>query len=599
MEEQVVFGLALILILGVAVQWVSWRIKVPSILLLLLTGFAVGPFSGLINPVDLFGKSLFPFVSLSVAIILFEGGLGLRYNELKGIGHAVSRLILLGALITWTFSSLAAYFILGWDIGLSLLAGAILVVTGPTVVIPLLRYLRVPGNIGTIIRWEGIVNDPVGASLAILVFESIIATNAREAGIVVIGGIAKTILFGSLLGIVGAGILIIMFRKYWIPDNLHSPVTLIVVLGVFVGANFFQPESGLLAVTLMGIILGNQNYFSIKLILEFKENLQVILISSLFIILAARLSLEQFYSLNFSHVLFLLVLIIIVRPLAVYLSTIKSGLSHKEKILLNWMAPRGIVAAAVSSIFALELTEAGYGQADALVPVIFLVIIGTVTFYSLTAKFVALRLKLAVPDPQGLLIVGAHHWAREIAKALHDLKISVLLADANWHHITQARMDGLPVYYGNILSKNALDEIDLSLLGKMLLLTSNDEVNHLAAIHFMDLFETSEIYILPADKTQLPAGKKSEIELSTRILWEENMTFSFLDSAFLNNYEIKHTHLTDTFDLNAFEKMYPDTVYPLFLIDQGGKLHIFAKNGKPEIKGNVQLLALVPKSKSD
>jgi hypothetical protein len=390
-----------------------------------------------------------------------------------------------------------------------------------------------------------------------------------------------------------------MFRKYWIPDNLHSPVTLIVVLGVFVGANYFQAESGLLAVTLMGVILGNQNYFSIKLILEFKENLQVILISALFIILAARLSLEQFYSLNYSHLFFLLTLIIIVRPLAVYLSTIGSGLSHKEKILLNWMAPRGIVAAAVSSIFALELTKAGYGQADELVPVIFLVIIGTVTFYSLTAKFVALRLKLAVPDPQGLLIVGAHNWAREIAKALHELKIPVLLADANWQHITKARMEGLPVYYGNILSKNALDEIDLSLLGKMLLLTSNDEVNHLAAIHFMDLFETSEIYILPADKEQLPAGKKSEIHLSTRVLWDAEMTFSFLESAFLGKMEIKHTHLTETFDYNAFTKMHQGTVYPLFLIDQGNKLHVFAQDGKPEFKDNQQLLALVPKSKAD
>jgi len=455
--EKVVLGLALIVILGVAVQWVSWRIKIPSILLLLLTGFVVGPFSGLINPADLLGKSLFPFVSLAVAIILFEGGLGLRFDELKGIGNAVSRLIFLGAFITWALSSLAAYFILGWGLGLSLLGGAILVVTGPTVVIPLLRYLRVPGNVGTVIRWEGIVNDPLGASMAILVFESLIAANAREAGLVVLGGIAKTILFGGLLGIFGAALLIIMIRKYWIPDNLHSPVTLIIVLGVFVGANFFQPESGLLAVTLMGIILGNQNYFSIKLILEFKENLQVILISSLFIILAARLSLEQFYLLNFKHLFFLLILIIVVRPVAVYVSTTGSGLNRKEKLLLNWMAPRGIVAAAVSSIFALELTKAGFGQADELVPVIFLVIIGSVAFYSLTAKFVALRLKLAVPDPQGLLIVGAHTWACKIAKALQNLKIPVVLADANWHHIAQARIKGLPVYYGNILSKNALE----------------------------------------------------------------------------------------------------------------------------------------------
>ncbi len=594
MTEHFLIGVASIIILGIVAQWLAWRLHLPAILLLLVFGFAAGPATGFIDPNELFGDLLLPVVSVSVAVILFEGGLSLRFAELRETGSIVRNLISVGTLVTWIMITGAAYFILKLDFPLAVLLGAILVVTGPTVIVPLLRHVKPVGRIGSIVKWEGIVIDPIGAILAVLVFEAIIAGGVERATTVTIV-VLKAILIGSLIGLLGAEIIILLLKRHWIPDFLQNPVSLMIVVAVFTASNLLQTESGLLAVTLMGIILANQRWVNVKHIIEFKENLRVLLISGLFITLAARLTIRDLtYIINLTSLVFLGILILLVRPLAVFLSTLRAKLNWPDKIFLSWMAPRGIVAAAVSSVFALRLVEAGYLQADLLVSLTFLVITGTVAIYGLTASPIARWLGTAKPHPQGVLIVGAHNWARAIAKILHNEGFQVLLVDFNWENISAARGEGLRTYYANVLSEYILDEIELDGIGRLLSLTSNDEVNSLAALHFEDIFGRSEVYQL-SQETRSKNGKEEGIpqHLRGRLLFGPDITYSYLAKRFNSGAVIKKTPLTDEFDYKSFRSLYGDTAIPLFLVKETGDLVVFATDNPPSPQPGHYLISLV------
>lgn len=594
MTEHILIGFAAIVVLGFVAQWLAWRFHFPSVLLLLLFGFIAGPVTGLLKPDELLGDLLFPAVSVSVAIILFEGGLSLRVAEVREVGRAVLNLISIGVLVSWTLTAAAAYFILGMDLALALLFGGILVVTGPTVIIPLLRHIRPTGRVGPITKWEGIVNDPIGAILAVLVFEAILAGSVQEGVGQVLVSLIQTILIGTLIGIPLALLMALLLRRHWIPGFLQNGTLLTTVIAAFVLSNFLQPESGLLTVTVMGIILANQKGVTIRHIVEFKENLRVLLISGLFIILTARLELEQLAHLNWRSVIFLAVLILLIRPAAVLLSTLKSRLSRSEKLFLAWMAPRGIVAAAVTSIFAVELAEkAGYTQAEYMVPEMFFVIVGTVTIYSLTAARVGCRLGVAQPNPQGTLIVGAHSWARAIAQALFQEGFQVLLVDTNRSNIRAARLDGLPTTYASILSEYIEDEIDIGGLGRMLALTPNDEVNSLATINFIDTFDRSEVYQLAP--RQVDSKRKETVSgpLRGRILFASDATYANLTERFEAGAVIKKTELTDKFTFDDFRDLYRDRAIPLFLIDEAENLIILTPDNTFTPRRGQTLITLV------
>ncbi|MBZ0291604.1 MAG: sodium:proton antiporter, partial [Anaerolineae bacterium] len=477
MTEQLLVGLAAVLVLGTLAQWLAWRLRLPSILLLLLAGFVAGPVTHVLNPDELLGDLLFPAVSLSVAIILFEGGTSLNLRELREVGQVVRRLVSVGVVVTWAIGTAAAYFLLNMPLELSLLLGAILVVSGPTVMMPLLRHVRPTKRVSSALKWEGILIDPVGATLAVLVFEVILAGEALETvPLALVSGVIRTVIIGGVAGVLGAVLLYLPLRRYLIPDSLQTTVTLMMVVAAFVASNHFQPESGLLTVTVMGVILANQRAINIRGIVKFKENLVTVLLSSIFILLAARVQMSDISQLGLNSLLFLAVLIFIARPLTAFVSTIGSEMTWRERAFLGWLAPRGIVAAAVSAIFALELSHIGYAGAEALMPVTLLVIVGTVSIYGLSAAYVARWLKVSQPEPQGVLMVGAHPWAREIALALKDNGITVLLVDSNWGNIHAARMLGLSTYYGNVLSEDTMEDIPLDGIGRLMALTRNDEV---------------------------------------------------------------------------------------------------------------------------
>ncbi len=587
MSENLVVGIGSLITFGIGAQWLAWRLRIPSILLLLVSGFIAGPVTGLLDPDAFLGELLLPVVSVSVAVILFEGGLSLRVTELGGFGGVVRNLVTIGVISTWAVTAVCARFILGLDPSISILLGAVLSVTGPTVIIPLLRHVRPVGYLGSILRWEGIVIDPIGAVLAVLVFEVILSGGFREATSLALIAVLKSLLIGGAAGVAGAAVMVMLLGRYWIPDFLQNPVTLMMVVGVFAVSDFFQEESGLLAVTLMGMILANQERVTVKHIIEFKENLRVLLIGCLFILLAARLDPGDLALLGSNSLVFLAALIVVARPVGVLLSTIGSRLKFKERFFLMCMAPRGIVAAAMASVFSLRLMEMNHPQAELVVPLTFMVIIGTVVIYGLGAAPVAGLLGVARPNPQGVLIAGAHPWARAIASALKEEGFDVLLVDNNWANISQARMSGLPAHFGSILSERLPKELDLSGLGRFMAMTQNDNVNSLAALHFSDVFERMEIYQLaPGD------AKRTSDTLRGRLLFGEGINFSFLDRRFRSGMVVKTTHLTEEFDFEAFKTRYADAI-PLFLINENRELSVFTADKPPQPKPGQTLISFV------
>ena len=586
-------GLASIIIVGITAEWLSWRIRLPSILLLLLFGFIIGPLTGILDPDRLFGEILIPVVSLAVAIILFEGGLNLRISELRTVESVVIRLISLGTLVCWIIGTAAAYFFLDLDLALATLLGAILIVTGPTVILPLLRHLRLGGRVGSVLKWEGIVIDPIGAILAIIVFQVIAASGAQEAGSVIVLSLIKSVLVNGAIGAIAAFIVIFLLRSYLIPDYLHSAVTLVMVILAFTIANIVQEDSGLLAVTVMGIVLANQKEVSVRHIAEFKENLRVLLISGLFIILAARLSLSEFTHIGIGSVAFLVILIFIARPLAVMVSTFKSKLNWKERCLLASVAPRGIVAAAVSSIFALRLVERGFDGAELLVPATFFVIAGTVLIYGLTATPIGRMLKLASPNPQGFLIVGANQFARTLAVTLMAEGYKVFMVDDNWLNISRARMANIPSLYANVLSQYALDEIDLGGIGYLLALTSDNEYNSLSIIQFAYIFDRAHIFQLCTEQGIKYSRDSFSNHLRGRLLFGKGITYEHLISRLLSGASIKSTSLTAKFDYSTFKDRYAESAIPLFMIEDSGKIIPFTVDNQPKPKAGNKIVSIV------
>ncbi len=590
--QSLLIAVASIITLGIAAEWLAWRIHLPSILVLLVFGFLAGPVSGFLDPDAMLGELLFPIVSISVAVILFEGGASLRLRELREIGGVVRNLVTIGALLAWVLGTAAACLLLELDLPLAALLGAVLVVTGPTVIVPLLRHVRPDPQVGRTLKWEGILIDPIGAVLAVLVFEAVLAGGVEAATEVAVQGLLKTIAIGVTFAALGIGLLIVLMDRQWVPDFLQSPLSLMVVVAAFAASNVLQPESGLLTATLMGVALANQKTVDVKHIIEFKENLRVLLISSLFILLAARLKLDDLSGLGLAHLGFLAALMLIVRPAIVAAATLRSTLNWRARALIAWIAPRGIVAAAVASLFALELAEAGYAGAEMLVSITFMVIIGTVVIYGLSAAPLARLLKVAQPDPQGILIVGAHPWARAIASELKDVGIAVRLVDTNYANIAEARMEGLPVYYGSALTEIALDAIELQGIGRLLALTSNDEVNSLTALHFSEIFGRDSVYQLPPEQLARASKQVVSRSLRGRFLFDPQATYWNLTARFDVGADIKTTNLTEAFDYERFRARYREAI-PLFLIGAGNELTIFTVKSPPEPVPGHRLVAIV------
>ena len=498
MNETYMITVALLLVFGIICQVLAWRLKLPAILFLLLTGFIVGPVTGIFDPDAVFGELLFPIVSLGVAVILFEGSLTLRFEDIKQNGHVVWRLVTIGAFVTMAVAAAAAHLLAHVPLDIALLFGAIVTVTGPTVIMPILRSVRPTPQVSNILRWEGIVIDPMGAILAVLVFEYITMINNSEIWI----ALAKLLTAGTVSGFVAAWGIAFILKRHLLPHYLLKISILAIVIGVFTVCDLVQPESGLLAVTIMGIVLANTKWLYLEEILDFKESLSILIISGLFIILSARMDMGLFAQAGWQSILVLFALIVFARPVGVFLSTISSNLNWRERALIGWIAPRGIIAAAIAPLFALKLEMKGAVDASLLSSLVCIVIVGTVVLQSLTARRLARLLDTSEPEPKGVLIVGANRLARAIGKALQEIGFKVMLADTNWDNVRKARMEGLKTFFGNVVSEHADRHMDLVGIGKLLAVTKRPTLNALASIRFRREFGAGNVFIIKTEEEQ-------------------------------------------------------------------------------------------------
>ncbi|HET7592883.1 MAG TPA: sodium:proton antiporter [Rhodanobacteraceae bacterium] len=584
-----------LLVVGFLAQWLAWRMRLPAILFLLLIGIVLGPASGFFKPDRALGGFLFPSVSLAVALILFEGSLTLRFSELRGIGHAVRGMVSYGAVLALLMLAAAAHWIAGvrWEV--AFLFGALTCVTGPTVITPMLRTLRPTARIASALRWEGIVLDPLGALFAVLVFEAII-THQQGHSLAIF---AETIGIGAGIGLVVAWGLGFLLRRQMIPEYLQAYGTLIAVLGAFTLANQFAHESGLVAVTIMGITLGNLRRVHIENIMDFKEHLSTVLVSMLFVILAARLQWPLPPGMLMAGILVFVAAQFVIRPVSILVATFGSQLDWRERALLSYVSPRGVVAASVSSLFALRLEDLGVTGAGALVPLVFILIIATVVLQSATARPLAYWLGVAAPDPTGVLIYGSDEVARSVGKALAEQQFQVVLADDDWGGISAARMAGLTTFYGNPTSQHAAMHLDLTGIGRLLAMSWRREMNSLACMHFRQEFGRERVYRLRVLAPE-ESGNRAAFagSLSAKALFGDDMTHTRFRDLLEAGWRIKANALTNTFDWPAFVAQHGADTVLLFGIEPGGKLRVASNRRKTEPRSGWTVIALVPPAAS-
>lgn len=584
--------LVLVGIISIACQYFAFKIKIPAILPLLIVGIIVGPVTGIINADNIFGDLLFPIVSLSVAIILFEGSLTLKFKDISGHGKMVRNLCTIGALITLVTVAPIAHYALNISWELSFLFASLVTVTGPTVIVPMLRTVRPSAKVANILRWEGIIIDPIGALLAVIVFEYIISTqNALEHTFM---AFAMTVGVGSVIGALSGYFLGLALRHHWIPHYLTNTAVLTLMLGVFAASNVFAHESGLITVTIMGMWLTNMRGVDVDDILEFKETLSVLLISGLFILLASRIDLSAIAEVGMSAVLVLLVIILVSRPLSVIASSINTKLNWREIALLSWIAPRGIVAAAVSALFSLKLEAIDYPQAELLVPMVFLVIIVTVVIQSLSSAKIAEWLKIRSPEPNGILMFGGGLFSRLLAKELLVQKIPVCLTDTNWETIKQARMDGIPCYFGNPISEHASRNLDISLYSRVLVLSPYKQLNPLVSYHFEHELGKGTVLGLNNNETQQrPSHQVNESYTKKLSLFRDDATYGRLIGYVNKGAQVKTTGLSEEFTYQDYEQEYKDRFIPLCAITADGKVKIFTTTKERKPKDDWKIISLI------
>ena len=513
--KEIIFSmleLAGIIILGILAQWFAWRFKIPAILPLILIGLLVGPIAAefltddhtkYIEPVWNGGKGLFPgdglyyFVSLAISIILFEGGLTLKRDEIKNVGPVITKLITLGSAVTFFGAGFLAHFIfeLNWE--LSFLFSGLIIVTGPTVITPILRNIPLKKDISTVLKWEGILIDPIGALVAVLVFEFISVGGDSGFTKTALSEFGKILLFGTSFGFTFAHALTFVINKKWIPHYLLNVVSLSAVLLVFVESEIFAHESGLLAVVVMGMVLGNGKLKNLKELLYFKESLSVLLISILFILLSANINMEDLMLLyNWKTAILFFLIVFIIRPLGVFISTYNSNLKFNEKLFISWVGPRGIVAAGIASLFGSKLLKQGVEGAEYITPLVFMIVLGTVLLNATTARLFAKIIGVFLNSSDGILIVGASKSSRLIAEYIQNLGKRVVLIDANTSFIEQSSNMGLEAYSVNVYDDDLSDNIELNDIGYLIALTGSDAVNKYALKNFSPIFGERGAYRL-------------------------------------------------------------------------------------------------------
>lgn len=495
-------ALVTVIVLGVAAQWAALQFGIPSILLLLGAGLIAGPWLGLLDPDELLGPLLLPMVSLGVGLLLFEGGLGLHLSELGAWRGSLLRLLTVGVAAAGVTATLAAVTVGRLPLDSAIVFGAMMTVTGPTVVMPLLRQVRLRPRVARVLRWEGIFVDAIGATLAIVAVEAVLADDGVGGAIRLAG---LTILTGGVIGAVAALALSVALGRGLVPDHAEIAVIVMSVLLAFAASNHLREESGLLAATVMGVVLANQRRAPVRHVVEFHESLGTLLIGGLFIVLSARVDPHALRGSLLPGLGIVAVLVLVGRPLAVAVSTIGTSLPRNERLFLAGMAPRGIVAASVSEVLALRLEEAGNTAGADLAAITFVVIAGTVVIYGLCAGPLARRLRVGMPAPNGIALIGAPPWAIDVAGHLLALEVAVLVITPDEHEARMARHADLLVYDGSFGDHDLGEAFEALGISQVFCVSGREELTLLAYNQIGPLVGRANVFELPAGDS--PVGE--------------------------------------------------------------------------------------------
>ncbi len=569
--------LLIILAAGLASQWLAWRIRLPAIVILIASGLVLGPVTGVID-FAMAPEELTELIGLGVAIILFEGGMDLKLGEFRRVGHGVARLTTIGPLLAWLLGALAGHFVAGLTWPVAIVLGAILVVTGPTVILPLLRQARLNKESASLLKWEGIVNDPVGVLLAVLAFQYFTISGEDWASVLL--GLGKAVAVAALLGGLGGWLTGWFYRRGTVPTHLKPPMLMVLVLAAYWASNQVQHEAGLLTVTVMGLVIGNMQLVEREPLRRFKENLTVVLLSVLFIVIPTQLDASHLQLISISSVLFVLAVLFVVRPLTIALATIGAPMRWQDRLMMAWVAPRGIVAAATASIFGPALVAAGYPEAEVLMPLVFLVILVTVVVHGLTLGPLARRLKLAAEEENGLLIVGASDWTRALANVLKDLDIDVLIADGSWHRLKAVRMDGIGTYYGELLSEHAEHELEDEHLSYLLCATDNYYYNALVCKALGGEFGHHRTFQLAPPSESSDEQRRLTLQQRGYFAFEPPVDARSLEQRLHDGWTIQTTRLSENFDLDQLKEKLGEPGEDWLLIGSvspGGKLQMYSR----------------------
>lgn len=598
MVPSILLEVMLVLLLGIGSQWLAWHFRLPAIVVMSVVGLVIGPIFGFMNPEDDFGNLYGPIITVAVAIILFEASLNLNFKELRGLGKPIFRITTVGAFIAWILGSLTAHYIAGLSWAVAFVIGGLFIVTGPTVILPLLRQSKLKPRAAKILKWEGIIVDPIGALLAVFAFEIIAFFTAQNPdGSDLILFFAASI-FAALLGwACGRGIGW-MFETGNIPEFLKSPGVFTVVIVCFTVADEIMHETGLLAVTAMGITLANMGISSVADMRHFKENMSMLLISAIFIMLTASLQVETLLEIFQPRILgYVILMMFIVRPLSIFISTIGTDLSLNEKLLAGWIAPRGIVALTVSSYFASILTDAGYEGASLITTLTFGLVFFTVVAHGFSIGWLAKKLHLSMEGRPGTIIVGSNDFTVELAKSLMKVKAPVIIVDSSWERLRMTRENGIAFYHGEMLSEQTEYHLDTTPYEYLITATEFHSYNALVCTTFMPEYGRTNVY---KSSPYVMLDKNSDDivdKIGGKVLFKEEITMDELRNRIHSGYVFRQTTITAQYGYGQYVNDRDEETVLIYILKPSGKMYYYSDDMKVTPESNDIVVSLTPPSK--
>ncbi|MET3684198.1 NhaP-type Na+/H+ or K+/H+ antiporter [Alkalibacillus flavidus] len=600
--DNILMVLMLIGALGVFSQWLAWRTRMPAIVVMSIIGLIAGPVLGLMDPQDDLGDLFRPLISIAVGIILFEGSLNLDFREIRGMRKPVFRIVTIGPLLAWISGSLAAHYVAGLSWAVAFVIGGIFIVTGPTVILPLLRQAKLKPRVAAVLKWEGVIVDPFGALIAVFSFEFIqfLTTESVEFSAVIMFLLASVV--AAIIGVIFGYIIGWSFERGAVPEFLKSPVVLVTVITAFVVSDMIMHETGLLAVTVMGMTIANMHISSINDMRHFKENISILLISVIFIMLTASLERDVLLSIFDTDILmFILLMLFVIRPLTIFVSTIGTNLEFRERLLVGWIAPRGIVALTVSAYFASILIDAGYADAHIMTSLTFGLVFSTVLAHGFSIGWLSRKLGLSMDDKPGVIFVGSNKFSTSFAQVLQGLNIPVIITDASSSRLTHAKQAGVPHEHEEILSEQMEYQLDMTPYDFMLSVTEYDSYNTLVSSTFKPEYGKEKLYQLPLQADAGDSLSSVSHHISGTVLFSDDVTWTILNEKINDGFVFKKTLITKEYTYNDFLDDCDAEDILLVMMRQSGMLDFYSPEkqiliGEP---GDLVISLAKPKPQND